>query len=720
MFCGNCGSKVNDDAAFCPECGQKIEKLEGRQDQQLENPVSVDQQLLNSASADQQLLSQQSQEAGPVNADPVSLRPVKQKRNGKKIVLAILIICILLAGAGAGGYGIYRSIVDRNEAETQKINAEMAKEADAEKQAKKEKKEQKAQDKAREEAKAQLMEEMEALCALIEEYDEVEDPDNLTQYLDRFQTQKSKLESFADVDDQNLYKAGMDYCGLQEDYMNNSYALLQSVYELEDFFDDLVEYAAIDPKEYVSLQEYIDECDEYLDMIFDAYDAIEIPGYLNDWWEQVGKQMDVLQELLVRGAYSLYYEDPLRYQSFLLLNEHLTQKLLQKATEGNNIIDEVIAVLDKKSESAGVIYDEMKKVADKSFEERQAYDFSGFEGELITNCDAIDVIYPTLYNAIDQFAILELSCISGQKDVTVEYEIPGLTQVQKQKYHVNNNVTTVFLKPPASTGDIDLSSVKDGQMHLVITDADGKTLEEKSIPVRIMSKYDFRWISDEFGYVSINNILCFLTPESTAITKLKREAITQISAMTETAMNSFPGYQNVLGMSAGEEYVNTYLQAAGVMRALSEMNVRYNMDSFSSSGTTQHVMLPEEVLQYKSGLCIETALVVASALQSADLHTYLVLPEGHAQVAVETWSGSGLYFLIETTTLPNSADNLMEYLYALMAGNVSFDDALEYLPYGYPVVLLSDQAWENYVRKSNVIVIDCADSSLLGATPFAR
>ena len=67
---------------------------------------------------------------------------------------------------------------------------------------------------------------------------------------------------------------------------------------------------------------------------------------------------------------------------------------------------------------------------------------------------------------------------------------------------------------------------------------------------------------------------------------------------------------------------------------------------------------------------------MASVLQSADMHPMIVFTPGHAQVAVESWSGSGQYFLIETTNLPFDASvDDMNTLTALY----SSEDWAEYL-----------------------------------------
>lgn len=157
------------------------------------------------------------------------------------------------------------------------------------------------------------------------------------------------------------------------------------------------------------------------------------------------------------------------------------------------------------------------------------------------------------------------------------------------------------------------------------------------------------------------------------------------------------------------------------MRAMYDMGVRYNMDGFSISGSNQHILFPTEVLEKQSGLCVETSLTVASALQSANLHAFLVFPPGHAQVAVEVWNdgseGTGEYFLIETTALSddnNNDDIYREYCNALLDNNP--DD----LSQDWPIAYYSADEWQTYLSENGAYVIDCNDSQTLGLTPFAN
>ena len=104
------------------------------------------------------------------------------------------------------------------------------------------------------------------------------------------------------------------------------------------------------------------------------------------------------------------------------------------------------------------------------------------------------------------------------------------------------------------------------------------------------------------------------------------------------------GYQDS-GLFGSHIELNTYYQALALQGAMSEMGVRYNNAwySMSQSGDKmlQRVQLPDDTLSSKSGVCIETSLAIASALQSAGMNVFLVFPPGHAQVAVEALAQHG-------------------------------------------------------------------------------
>ena len=133
----------------------------------------------------------------------------------------------------------------------------------------------------------------------------------------------------------------------------------------------------------------------------------------------------------------------------------------------------------------------------------------------------------------------------------------------------------------------------------------------------------------------------------------------------------------------------------------------------------QHILFPDQVLERKTGLCIETSLVIASALQSMGMHTCLVFPPGHAQVAVESWEGSGNWFLIETTILPNENSDFTDEANAIMTNwDMQYDNQ--------PIACLTKEEWAAYLTADqndagdDCYVLDCGDGALLGMTPFAN
>ena len=547
------------------------------------------------------------------------------------------------------------------------------------------------------------------------ENSEFEEMEELLEMVDRLYeelaSQKEKAEKLAGLPE-NIRKACSD---VYELYLTGTYELIKDVAFLIDFSE-------IDDKFY---DEDVDLSDLYISLV-DCFEERTCPENLNDCWAKMKKSLEFLNTYLVRSNEAEILADALRQSSADNLVMRFATVYDNERDKLSEIIMDELNFADLQFTTGDEIMEDVKKVTSMTEEAASAYKFK-YEIENIINepqYDHISTIYPSLYNTYDCFVTIKMGCLTGSKDVIVSCEIPGLSQETKQSYHIGASLTVINIKPPASSEKLNLDKAKDTQIRISIKDkSTGAVIDEQSFPVHIASRNDFVWINDDFGTITQDNILCFLSPDSEAITKLKRDAIDILSYFTNDNMNSLVGYQgpyfayDYLGDGSYDDdddltatMLTTYCQVAALMRAMSDTGVRYTMDPFSIDDAGQHILFPDQVIERKTGLCIETSLVIASALQSAGMHTFLILPPGHAQVAVETWYGSGYYFLIETTSIPNTNSDFV-------------DDANYFLNYwegesdNYPIAIYTDAYWSTYLE--DCYVIDCSDGALLGMTPFA-
>ncbi len=317
-----------------------------------------------------------------------------------------------------------------------------------------------------------------------------------------------------------------------------------------------------------------------------------------------------------------------------------------------------------------------------------------------------DTVFPSLYRTMDALITFTATCEGGEKDVLIEVEVPGFTQKYQQKFTLGEQITKLNIRPPLLTGDLSLGTEKDAQLVLSVTEVDtGKKVVQDSRNIVIKSKYDVVWWTEEYGDMNNDNILAWMTPEAPGVLSLKRGAVDYLSFVTDGQLNSIVGYQNYGVFN--DISMNTWVQAVALQGAMSDVvGVRYNNAAFSiGSDVQQRVMLPDDVLSSQSGICIETALVMASALQSAGMHPMLIFPPGHAQVAVECWPGTGEYFLIETTILPMPQTN----------------DAFDYV-----VSYLTKDEWQGYIYGTGeytlgeCYVLDCDLGKKLGIVPMSN
>ena len=320
--------------------------------------------------------------------------------------------------------------------------------------------------------------------------------------------------------------------------------------------------------------------------------------------------------------------------------------------------------------------------------------------------ETIDGLFPSLYRMQDYIATFMGSCEYGETNVMVEVEVPGFTQPYRQMVTLDRQLTKIRIVPPLLTGDLNLRSEKNAQLTYSVTDLDtGRILVHDSKNILIYSKFDMIWWTPESKDMNIDNILAWMTPEAPGVLELKRNAIDYLEYISDGGLNAIVGYQDYGFFD--NVYWNTWVQAVAVQGAMSDIHrVRYNNSSFSiDKDVHQRVLAPDDVLSSQSGLCIETALVMASALQSAGMHTMLIFPPGHAQVAVEAWPNTGDYFLIETTALPMEQDG------EVWDKVVSYMDKEEWLSYitGY-----------GYNSLGECYVLDCDLGKTLDILPMSN
>jgi len=506
--------------------------------------------------------------------------------------------------------------------------------------------------------------------------------------------------------------------GIPQNFRDAGKEFLDSTKEYISSCNDVVEFE----KDFYKLMETMGDiyntndlsrAYENVEKVISLMPSAKVPAYLQPTWDRLKDSLEISKEVLKRLYEAQAANDFLRESSAKNLYNRQKQIIKNLCDETGEVINSEFSFIKTRLENAVVLVNQVKTAVELDPDARKAYKFSlEHKGEMYLDYKPLEELYPSLYNSYNYIVVVNAGCYGETKDIVVECEIPGLTQTFENSYRLDSLVTPIYIKPVAVDSTKDLSVAWDSNIKITIKDKQGNLLDTKSFPIHICSENDFKWFDDEFGVATRDNILCFLTPQSEAISQLKRDAIDILSRWTNGKVSGFYGYQGPVY----DTYTDTYIQAAALMLALSNSGVRYNNDNFSIDGADQHILFPSQVIERKSGLCIETSLVIASALQSAGFHTYLIFPPGHAQVAVETWEGSGEYYLIETTKLPCTNDGIIDYANVILQKGISEVSGGDETP----VIYLNKEEWVGYLRNSVIYHIDCSDGKLLGLTPFAQ
>ena len=217
--------------------------------------------------------------------------------------------------------------------------------------------------------------------------------------------------------------------------------------------------------------------------------------------------------------------------------------------------------------------------------------------------------------------------------LVVKGSVINFTQVTSQTVEATSAIQSMSFTPPLS-GQVlrNLTSEMNTSLQVQVTDTHNHLYYLSDIPISLQSRWQMQW-------VATNRLLiaAWVTPDDPAVKELVlKAAITHLSAESPTAPGAMIGYTN----ASRQQVID---QVDAIYDALRlDYHIRYVQASVPYSGqsdtaaTTENIKLPFEVLQQRSGMCIELTVLLASAVESIGLHAEIVIVPGHAFLGVST------------------------------------------------------------------------------------
>lgn len=163
-----------------------------------------------------------------------------------------------------------------------------------------------------------------------------------------------------------------------------------------------------------------------------------------------------------------------------------------------------------------------------------------------------------------------------------------------------------------------------------VTDTHNNLYYDNDSPVLLHAHQLMQWVA-----ANRLKIGAWVTPDDPAVIALVAKAATHLSSEPAPAPVAMLGYANHATPQDVRDQVDAIFDALRLdyhMRYVTE-NVPYNGPG-DSSAALENIKLPFEVLQQRSGMCIELTVLLASAVEKIGLHAEIVIIPGHAFLGV--------------------------------------------------------------------------------------
>lgn len=243
--------------------------------------------------------------------------------------------------------------------------------------------------------------------------------------------------------------------------------------------------------------------------------------------------------------------------------------------------------------------------------------------------DIYSAFYPSyLANAVPLFRIQYSS--SSPIALVISVSIAGLSQVQLQTVNASSTLQSVSISPPLVSQEFrKLTYEFRTSLHVQVTDTSKHLYYLEDVPLLLHSRWLMQWVA-----ANRLKIGAWVTPNDPAIGALVLKAARHLALEPPPVPDAMVGYSK----ASPKEVI---AQVDAIYDALRvDYGIRYVQASVPYSGpggttvATENIKLPAEVLQQRSGMCIELTLLLASAAERIGLHTEIIIVQGHAFLGV--------------------------------------------------------------------------------------
>lgn len=263
--------------------------------------------------------------------------------------------------------------------------------------------------------------------------------------------------------------------------------------------------------------------------------------------------------------------------------------------------------------------------------------------------ELITPIYHLYGSFLDDFVVVNLANDNPKPvKIVVESEIIGYTSKSINTVVVNPSETIEVRQNPLLLPEaIDLlNTQKPAEFHIRVYYLENgleRLLIDQTANTLVYARRDFPWSIAGFTQQEVYELLAaMVTPQDPEVEALIREAADYhpLGVMSS-------GYGDVIN----DEDWSLWDRLEALWRAMDESyHITYISTYVSfAPGDVQRIRLPTEVLEQKSGNCIELVLLYASAVEALNLEPAIVILPGHSFLGVRTDRENDIYYFIETT-----------------------------------------------------------------------